>query len=192
MFKDYSISDYNKILASDKPAPGGGSALAIVASQACSLVTMAANVTLKKFGEQFDYAPQLTSCVKTMTLCQNTLYRFADEDAAAFERILQAMRLPKDTDEQTKQRKAELQKQYHKAALVPLETMQLCTKAISCAQSVLPYLYKYVASDCEIGISLLQTAVKNNLHNVIANTAMIADEDLKRRLESQAHALCGN
>ncbi len=189
MFSQQTLRQYDDVLASDKPTPGGGCTLAVVAAHACSLVEMSASVTLKKYGNDFEYSTQLEGCRKMLFRCRTKAYELADEDAQAFERILQAMRLPKTTDEQRHTRNAELQKQYHRAALVPLELMQLCQKAISCAENALPYLYEYVRSDCDIGLELLKKAIVCSVHNVHANTSLITDTELKQRLEYQAAEL---
>ncbi len=186
MFKDNSIEQYNNLLASKAATPGGGSALPLVATYACSLAEMAANVTLSKYGEDYDYAEQLHSAVKLLQMSKNKLYMLADDDSAAFDNIIAAMRLPKETEQQVAWRKAALQKQYHKAALVPLEVMQLCRRALDCVEKAMPYMYKYVASDAVIGASLLKSVIVNSKHNVEANTSLIADDNLRQRLEKEA------
>ena len=54
---------------------------------------------------------------------------------------------------------------------------------------VLPYLNKYVASDCVIGIDLLKRVIVNSQENVYANTSLIKDETLKNSLEKQAQSV---
>ena len=155
MFKDLSIIEYDEILASDNPVPGGGSALAIIGGHACALVEMACSVSLKKYGIGYDYKEILESNRKTLNMCRKHLQKLADDDSNAFNDILSAMKLPKDTVEQQEKRKKELQKHYHKSALVPIEVMQCCKVAIDCAEKCAPYTYKYVDSDRIIGINLL-------------------------------------
>ena len=186
MYKDKTIADYNQLLASKAAVPGGGNALPMVGATACALCEMAANVTLAKYGDDFDYAGELSANLKLLTMCRNRLQTLADDDSVAFSNILAAMRLPKETEQQATERKAELQKQYHKSALVPIEVMQVAARALGLAQKCLPYLYKYVASDAEIGISLLRAVICNSMHNVTANTSLIADDNLRTRLDKEA------
>lgn len=185
MFKDKSIADYGEILASKAAVPGGGSALPVVGAYACALVEMAANVTLAKFGDDYDYAGELTSNLKLLSMCREKLYRLADDDSVAFTNILTAMRLPKDTEDQIAVRKTELQKQYHKAALVPLEVMQVAKRALDIAQKCMPYFYKYVQSDGIIGADLLRAVIRNSVCNVKANTSLITDDNLRERLDKE-------
>lgn len=190
MFKDKTIAQYNELLASKASVPGGGSALPMVGAFACSLVEMAANVTLNKYGQQYEYAGELTANLKILAMCKNRLYQLADEDSVAFTNILAAMRLPKDTADQQSEQKNQLQKQYHKSALVPIEVMQVVKRALDCADKIAPYLYAYVASDGTIGADLMRCVVKNSIENVVANTSLIEDEQLRVRLNKQAKGIC--
>lgn len=180
MYKQMSIEQYNEILSSKAPTPGGGNALAMVGAMACSLCQMAVEVTLTK-GEN-DYLASLTSTLKR---CIDKLQDLAEEDSVAFDRIIAVSRKVRAGELE----KSALQKEYHKAALVPLEVMQVCKRALDVAEYSKPYLYKYVATDCYIGIDLLKVVIKDSTHNVYANTGLIVDETLKHSLEKQAEEI---
>lgn len=187
MFEQMTIEKYCEILASKAPAPGGGSALAIIGAEACSLIEMAINVTLDKLpheDESYDYLKsELTTCVRA----RNRLYKLSNEDAEAYGKIVEARKLPKNTEDEVKTRAAVLQKAFHKATLVPLELMELCLSILQRASNrVSNRLSKWVASDCEIGMSLLKTVVGFSIKNVYANTCFIRDDKLKCQLEAQA------
>lgn len=187
MFEQMTIEKYCDLLASEAPAPGGGSALAIVGAEACSLIEMSINVTLAKMpssDENYEYLKgELATCVRA----RKRLYKLSNDDAEAYGKIVEARKLPKNTDEQIKTRTATLQKAFHKGTLVPLELMELCASVMQRASCrVLPRLSKWVASDCEIGVSLLKTVVSFSVKNVYGNTCFIHDEALKRQLEKQA------
>lgn len=187
MFEQMTIEKYCEVLSGEAPTPGGGSALAIVGAEACSLVEMAINVTLAKMPRDDDNYNYLQSELSTCERAKKCLFKLSNDDATAYGKIVEARKLPKNTEEETKLRASELQKAYHKATLVPLEVMELCKSVLQRASArVLSRLSKYVASDCEIGISLLKTAVNYSVKNVYANTALIKDAELKTRLENQA------
>lgn len=188
MFEELSIKEYNKILASVAPTPGGGSALCQVAAMACSLIEMSVNVSLTKTAqENFDY---LSGQKETVARAKKAFFKLSDDDAAAFERIARGFKLPKNTPEEQKARTAELQKAYHCAALVPLDVMNLCRELLRVIPvRVAPLLIPYVASDCTIALDLLNTVVKNSLLNVRANTALIHDKDLAASLDRQAEQI---
>lgn len=186
-YKDLSTEKYDGILSSKSPTPGGGSALALVGAKAVALIEMAINVTLNKPCDEYAKT-MLERELSTLEKCRQRFYKLADDDSAAFEAIIQAMQLPKQTDEQKKHRSAELQKRYHRAALVPLEVMQLAATAIA-SERCFDYVSKYVASDAYIGKDLLRAVVTNSMHNVIANTSLITDTELKSLLEGKAREI---
>lgn len=186
MFEKLTFEQYNNLLASNAPTPGGGSALAQVGAIACSLIEMSVNVTLTKLDESDEIYDYLQSEKDIATRAKNAMYKLANEDATAFQKIIDCLRLPKETEEQKVNRKRELQKAYHCAAIVPIDTMNLCREVIKRATvRVTPHLNKYVASDCVIGVDLLKTVARNCAHNVYANTSLITDDALKNSLERQ-------
>lgn len=183
MFEKLTIEEYNKILGSSAPTPGGGSALAQVGAIACSLVKMSINVTLTKTTDS-DIVEFLNRQLPIVTRAKNAFYKLSNEDAAAFQRIIDVLRLPKTTDEEKTVRSRELQKAYHRAAIVPLDVMNICREIVNlCKLRVMPYLSKYVSSDCVIAVDLCKTVAKNSLINVHANTQLITDPTLKNTLE---------
>ena len=185
MFEKLTIEEYNKILGSSAPTPGGGSALAQVGAIACSLVEMAINVTLTKPADT-DRAQHLERQLEVVARAKKAFYKLSNDDATAFQRIIDTLRLPKGTDEEKQHRSRELQKAYHRAAIVPLDVMNVCREIIRlCKVRVAPYLSKYVSSDCTIAIDLLKTVAKNSLTNIHANTGLITDPTLKNTLEKQ-------
>ena len=144
MFEKLTVEEYNKILASSAPTPGGGSALAQVGACACSLVEMAINVTLTKPAES-DTVEYLNRQLEVTQRAKKALYKLSNDDATAFQRIIDTLRLPKTTDEEKTVRARELQKAYHRAAIVPLDVMNICREIVKlCKVRVMPYLSKYV------------------------------------------------
>lgn len=190
MFEKLTIEEYNEILASKAPTPGGGSALATVGTVACSLVEMAINVTTAKLNQADETYAYLRSQGEVIARAKKALYKLSNDDAQAFERIIETLRLPKSTPDEQKCRAQELQKAYHKAALVPLDVMGMCREILKLAQvRIMPYLSKYVSSDCAIAMDLCKAVAKSSLVNVHANTTLISDPILRNSLEKQATAI---
>ena len=186
MFEKLTIEKYNEILASKAPAPGGGSALAMIGASACSLVEMAINVTCAKLDASSETYAYLHSELKVVERAKTTLYRLSNDDSKAFEQIIASLKLPKSTHGEEKERESAMQKAYHNAALVPLDVMRICSDLLTrCELRILPHLSKYVSSDCVIAIDLCKTIAKNSLINVHANTSLITDPILKNTLEKQ-------
>lgn len=190
MFEKMTVEQYCEILSSKAPAPGGGSALALVGATACALVEMSINVTVEKLSKDDEKYGYLTRELNACNRARAFLYKLSNDDATAYQRIVDARKLPKTTDDEIKSRTNALQKEFHKATLVPLDVMRLCSDIANRAESrVLPNLSKYIVSDCEIGISLLKTVMRFSIENVHANTCFIHDENLKNNLEKQAQEI---
>ena len=185
MFEKLTIEEYNRILGSSAPTPGGGSALAQVGAVACSLVEMSISVTLTKITDS-DTLEYLNRQTDVVARAKRAFYKLSNDDAAAFQKIIDALHLPKSTDEEKTHRLRELQKAYHRAAIVPLDVMNVCREIIKlCKVRVMPYLSKYVSSDCAVAIDLCKTVAKSSLTTVHANTSLITDPTLKITLEKQ-------
>ena len=190
MFEELTVQKYNDILSSKAPTPGGGSALAIVGTIACSLVEMAINVTVTKLSQDNESYEYLQREAKAIERAKTALYRLSNDDATAFEQILVTKKLPKSTDEETKRRDASLQKAYHNAALVPLDVMRVCSDLLTRSElRIMPYLSKYVSSDCVIAIDLYKTIIRNCRVNVYANTCFITSTELRTLLERQCEEI---
>ena len=190
MFEKLTIEKYNEILASKTPTPGGGSALAMVGATACSLVEMAINVTVAKLDANSENYEYLQREAKVVERAKNALYRLSNDDAAAFEQIIGALKMPKTSDGDRKTRDNALQKAYHNAALVPLDVMRICSDLLTRSElRILPHLSKYVSSDCVIAIDLYKAIIRNSSHNVYANTTFITSPDLKALLERQCEEI---
>lgn len=187
MFEKLTVEEYCTKLASEQPAPGGGSGLAVVGAVACSLIEMSINISFARIpenSEQYAYMKGEENSIKRARAC---MYRLSNDDAEVYGKIVSARKMPKNTDEEIKARTAAMQKAFHKATLVPLELMQLSLDVIKKVNArVIDNVSKYVKSDCEIGVNLLKTVIKNSLHNVHANTAYIKDEKLQATLNKQA------
>ncbi|MDA8426416.1 MAG: glutamate formimidoyltransferase, partial [Treponema sp.] len=108
-------------VASESPAPGGGSVAALAGSLGAALATMVCNLTVGKKGYENAWAALSETAVKGQSV-KDALVRAVDEDTSAFSDLMEAMKLPKASEEQKAARERALQEGYKKAALVPLET----------------------------------------------------------------------
>lgn len=191
MFEKMTIEEYCDVLSSKQPTPGGGSALAVIGATACSLIQMALNVSIEsKRDDDSGVFYYLIAIRDNTKRAREAFLKLANADAEAYNRIVEARKLPKTTDEEVKIRTSAMQKAFHKATLVPLELMQLSLDvARKSSARALPRVTKYVKSDCEIGINLLKTVIRTSIDNVYANTAYIRDDTLRNTLEKQAEEI---
>lgn len=167
-------------LSNTDATPGGGSAAAISGAMGCGLGEMAIGITLRsKKLDEAKRAP-LTAAHKTLGEMRATLDRLAADDAAAFDRFMEAMSLPKEDAS----RPAKMQAALMHAAEVPLKTAQISAGALAVARQAAPLAGAAVASDINCAIHLLKAAAQCAAENVRINLGGIKDPSAAKGLES--------
>ena len=161
--------------------PGGGSAAAIAGAMGCGLGEMALGISLKS--KKLDEAkrPALTAAHKTLGEMRATFDKLAADDAAAFDRFMDAMSLPKDDAA----RPARIQAELKHAAEVPLKTAQIAAGALATAKNAVPLASPAVVSDINCAIHLLKAAAQCAAENVRINLGGIKDAAASKDLESR-------
>jgi formiminotetrahydrofolate cyclodeaminase len=163
--------------------PGGGSAAAIAGAMGCGLGQMAIGITLKS--KKLDEAkrPALSAAHKALGEMRETFDALAADDAAAFDRFMAAMSLPKEDPA----RAAKMQDALKHAAELPLKTAQISAGALAVARTAAPLAGPAVASDVNCAMHLLKAAALCAAENVRINLGGIKDasasKDLEGRLE---------
>jgi formiminotetrahydrofolate cyclodeaminase len=127
------VNDFLSILASDSPTPGGGSVAALAGALGASLGSMVCNLTVgkKKYADVEDDMKALLSKTEALRL---ELTELMDEDAEAFDKVMAAMKLPKDTDEEKTRRKDAMQSALVDAATIPFVVMEKCVEVAALAR----------------------------------------------------------
>ncbi len=167
-------------LSNTDATPGGGSAAAVSGAMGCGLGEMALGITLKS--KKLDEAkrPALTAAHKTLWEMRATFDTLAADDAAAFDRFMEAMSMPKDDAS----RPAKMQAALVHAAEVPLRTAQIAAGALAVAKQAAPLAGAAVASDINCAIHLLKAAAQCAAENVRINLGGIKDPSAAKGLES--------
>ncbi len=169
MYKD-SLKKYLDDLASNKPAPGGGSAAALLGAIACALLSKVARFTIGK--EKYQAAEKEMSAI--LTRCEElreSLNSLCSEDARAYQKFSDAMKLPKGAERQQK-----IQEALKEATAVPL---QVCRDAHEAIKFCLPLAQKgnvNLITDAGIGALMLECAFQAALLNVQINLKSIKDD----------------
>jgi len=162
-------------LAGGTPTPGGGSAAAAVGAMGAALVSMVCNLTLGK--EKFtDVEAQIKDTLAQAEALRTELTQLIDEDAAAFNTVMAAFRLPKTTDEEKATRSEAIQTATRKATLTPLATARACAKVIELGQLAAEKGNPNAISDVGAGVIFAQAGLKAAALNVLINLPSIKDE----------------
>jgi glutamate formiminotransferase/formiminotetrahydrofolate cyclodeaminase len=183
-------------VSTESPAPGGGSVAALMGSLGAALATMVANLTVGKKGYEGAWA-DLAAMAERGQALKDRLARAVDDDTDAFNRVMEAMRLPKGTPEQQAERSRAIEAANKAAADVPLQTARLCLEAIELADLAAKQGNRNSASDAGVAALASRAGVEGAALNVRINLAGIADEAFKASaakaaaaLEADARRLC--
>ena len=169
---DRTVTGFVEELASDSPAPGGGSSSALAGAMAAGLVAMVCRLSIDKEGLAAS-SKELVAVLERMDAVRPELLRLVDEDTAAFDKVMDAVRMPKATDEEKAARRAALQSATLFAAQVPLETLRTCRRVVDAAASLVGRANPAAASDLGVGIELARTGAEGALLNVAINVASL-------------------
>ena len=173
---DMSVSDFSDETASESPAPGGGSVSACMGSLGAALGTMVANLSSHKRGWD-DRWEEFSDWAEKGMECQAELTRLVDEDTEAFNKIMDAFKLPKKTEEEKKERKEAIQKATKNAIMVPFRIMETAHKSLEVIKAMAETGNPNSVTDAGVGALAVRSAVKGAYLNVKINSADLEDKD---------------
>lgn len=176
MLAQMKLTEYLDAMASDAPAPGGGSAAALCGAQGAGLTAMVAGLTMGKK----KYAPYAKICQEVREealLLTEQLKAQIDRDTQAFNLVAEAFRMPKTSEEEKAARSGAIREGMLVSTQVPFETMQLALKALQCAHRLLNGFNEGAASDLGVAAENLRTCVRGAWMNVCINLGSLKDEE---------------
>lgn len=188
---EMTVAEYLKLLASDAPAPGGGSASALCGAQGVGLCAMVAALTIGKK----KYAEEQELCIGVKAEADRLCAALTDQidaDTEAFNGISAALALPKETEEQKAARRLALQAATLEATRVPLRTLELSRFALEQTLRLVDHSNRSCASDLGVAGHDLLACAEGCWLNVEINLPGIGDEataaDLRSRAQTELHA----
>ena len=173
---EMTVTGFVDTLASDAPAPGGGSAAALAGSVGAGLTAMVACLTQgrKKYAELAAFAAQVE--IKGQEL-KARLLDVMDRDTEAFNLVSAAFAMPKDTEEQKAARSAAIQEGLKACTKTPMECMELCDEALTLTTAFLEAGFNLSsASDLGVAFLSLKSGIQGAWLNVLINIGSIKDE----------------
>ena len=179
-FANMSLKEFNSKLASDSPTPGGGSVAGLSAALGASLSSMVVHLT--KEGDLDKYQDELADH-RAFAL------ELIDKDALSFNKVMDAFKMDKDTDEAAQKRKEAIQSALYEASLTPMETIKLAKDVLEITEEVARKGNKNAISDAGVAALMALASVKSAAYNVYINTASLNDEDKAKRLEEKTERL---
>lgn len=183
-----NLEEFLAELASESPAPGGGSVAALAGALGAALSSMVCHLTIGKEAYQ-DVQTDIKATLKESEQLRRRLTDLIDKDTEAFNEVMAAVKLPKETDAQKDQRRQALQQAYKNATCVPLQTAGFCEKVLDIALRVAQKGNKHSITDAAAAALLTQAGVDTALLNVRINLGALKDTAFVQKTTLEVEAL---
>jgi len=171
-----SLRQFANETAAESPAPGGGSISAYMGALGASLGAMVANISSHKRGWDDRWA-YFSEWAERGQRIKDELLRLVDDDTTAFEQVMVAMRLPKESAEEKTVRKQAIQEATKSATLTPFRTLELVMEVFPLCREMIVNGLAASASDAAVGALCARAAAHGAFLNVKINTGSIEDAD---------------
>lgn len=175
-------------LASAAPTPGGGGASAIMGAMGAALISMVANLTIGKKGFEA-VESEMKSQLAAAEVLRTRLIHMVADDVTAFNQLMSAYRLPKETPEDKVARSEAIQESLKQATRVPLACAHACAEVLRVAQRSAEHGNRNVISDTGAGVLAVQAALRSAALNVGINVPAINDATFAAVAQQEIDAL---
>lgn len=185
---EYTVHDFSALLASEAPAPGGGSAAVLEGALGAALTAMVCKLTAGK--AQYAEHQELTAGVQQrMEALRRRLLEVMEEDTEAFLLVSSAFAMPKGTEEEKAARSAAIQRGLERCVEVPLEGMALAAEGLELANSIWGRCNESAASDLGVAALSLRTALQGTWLNVLINLKSLKNRGLAEQYLSRGRGI---
>jgi len=175
-------------VASNSPAPGGGSVAALAGALGAALTSMVCNLTKTKQGYE-SVQDEIAEVLEKSEGLRKDLTDLIDKDTEAFNEVMNALKMPKETEDQKEQRRDALQIAFKQAAEVPLETARKCVQILDIARVAAEDGNKNSISDAGVSALMAQTGVQAAMLNVRVNLRSIKDTEYIQQVTTELHEI---
>lgn len=188
MLVKLSVEEFSRVLGSNSPAPGGGSVAALSGALGANLVSMVCSLSIgKKDYESFDN--ELAEALKLSQTLSEALLKRIDLDTEAFNSVMAAFKMTKQTEEEKKSRSAAIQAGFKEAVQSPLGIARECLDVLRLANKLLGKSNTNALSD--LGVASLQAyaGLEGAIMNVKINIPSIKDTNFVSETSLEVSAL---
>jgi len=173
---DTTCEKFLEELASKQPTPGGGAASALCGATAAALTAMLGNLTAGKAGSEANDKMALEIIIAADKL-RLELAQLADDDAAVFNKFMEAYKMPKATDTEKAMRTAAIGQAAIAAAEVPMQIADKSLEVLKLARKLIVFGNPNAISDGTVSALMARAALRSALYNVKINLGLIKDDE---------------
>jgi len=183
-----TIGSFAELVAAGTPTPGGGSVAAYCGVLAASLGQMMCNITIgkPKYAASESRLKEITDQLEQLS---GRLRELIANDAASFEAVLGAYRLPKETDDEKAKRGEQIQIAMQGAVDVPFETARRSFDVLKLLGELADIGTPSALSDAAVGAQLANVAIRGASYNVNVNLGSLSDRDVAEKTRSEIDAI---
>jgi formiminotetrahydrofolate cyclodeaminase len=183
-----TVTDFLDALASNAPAPGGGSVAALSGAMGAALLSMVCNLTLgkKRYAEVQD---EIAALVERTEALRHRLTDLLQADVEVFTGVSAAYKMPRKPPEARAARSAAIQEALKAATQVPLDVAKACVEVIELCTQAAEQGNKGAVSDAGVAVLMAEAGLRSAALNVIININAIKDEAFSARVQGELDAL---
>lgn len=189
---EMTVTDFVAETASDSPAPGGGSVSALAGAISAALGQMVIRLTIgKKTFKALDVQIQkeFEEQLPKLEQAQKRLNQLIDEDTQAFNAFMEALKLPKETEEEKAKRSKAMSDATVVAMQIPLETANTCLAILRILPIIAAYGNKNAASDAGVAALNARSGLEGAILNVKINLGGIDDKPLCEKTRTECNKM---
>jgi methenyltetrahydrofolate cyclohydrolase len=183
-----SVDEFLTQLASDAPTPGGGPVAALAGAAGAALISMVCNLTIGREGYE-ETEERMHAILAEAESARKAFLELADRDATAFDGVMAAFKMPKETDAEKAVRSQAIQQGYEHAAAVPMEIGRKAAELMELAREVTEVGNANAASDGACAAQALSMSVWCASYNVDINAAALKDRSRATALRDEVEAM---
>lgn len=166
------LGEYINDISSSSPTPGGGNVAAFSGVLSCSLGIMVCNLTFGK-KKYIAVEEEMKAIQIKLEEAKIELVTLAEKDNEAFNLVMDAFKLPKETDEQKSERSKKIDEATFEAAKVPANVIEVCSSVLPMLEVIAEKGNQNSLSDAGVAIALINTAVQGAYYNVLINCSAL-------------------
>ncbi len=183
-----SLQKYLEELSSNSPTPGGGNVAALCGALSASLGAMVCNLTIGK-KKYLEVEAEMNELKEKLNGYVDKFISLGKNDNEAFERVMDAFKLPKETDEQKKLRSEAIEKSTLEAASVPAEVIKNCREVIPLLETISKKGNQNSLSDAGVAVAVVSAASEGAFLNVLINYSSLNEKQKAAQLLVQSENL---
>lgn len=181
-----SLKTYLDELSSNSPTPGGGNVAALCGVLSSSLGMMVCNLTIGK-KKYLNVEEEVKNLVALFGEYKEVFVKLANQDNEAFDMVMEAFKLPKESDEEKQIRSEEIEKATFGAALIPAEVIERCSQLVGNLVRISEIGNQNSLSDVGVALSIINTACEGAYLNVVINCSSLNDKQKATELLSNSN-----